>query len=237
MTVFISYSHTDTAQARQVHAALKDANLDPRVDFVDGGLGASFLDYMDKTLAQAKCLVLLHSQASSQSYWAREEWLAALASRTILVVPMLLDDTPLPPLLSHRVYADGRRAFETALSELVERLRLEVTPIMPAIISGGTDEPPYLVNCTRSQLMAVALASITDEYVIKQFLFQAELDDIETQLTTRSVANKVIDLLCLLQKIDELARFANWLDTSPNPLGRLVRAAKRKILSPPPQPG
>jgi hypothetical protein len=232
VTVMISYSHDDVAMAEQVVLALKVAGLDPRIDYENCGLGGNFVDYMDRTLAVAKSLVLLHSRSASTSYWVREEWLAALATRRILVLPFLLDETPLPPLLASRVFADARVQFADALILLVRRLVQQFQPLAVAPTYASGDGMRSLVNCTLDQLMAVAVQSIKDEGAIRRFLAsETEFETMADQLPAERIENRVVDLVCLLQQRDGVRRFANWLDKAPPPLGMLVRRAKASVLA------
>jgi len=232
MTVFISYSHADKSKAEQVVFRLKTASLDTRIDYENCALGGNFVDYIDRTLALAKSLVLLHSLSSYESYWVREEWLAALATRRILVVPFLLDATPLPPLLASRVFADATAQFADALELLVCRLVQQSQPIDVAPIHASADGMRRLVNCTLDQLMAVAVMSIKDDRVIHRFLSdEPEFETLRDQLQAERIENRVVDLACLLQKHDGVHRFANWLEKTRPPLGRLVKLAKASVLA------
>jgi hypothetical protein len=118
--IFISYSHDDAEVASRIAVALSDAGMKPWIDSVEIKPGDSFLEMMNKGLGTASYLVALLSRSSQYSRWMSREWLAALASKDTVVIPVLLDDSDVPPLLRDIVHIDmGRKGtIENGVSEL-----------------------------------------------------------------------------------------------------------------------
>ncbi|MCW5666527.1 MAG: toll/interleukin-1 receptor domain-containing protein [Piscinibacter sp.] len=101
----ISYSRTDRAQAERLRQALQ---LCDEV-FIDRDVqaGAEWRPEMAERIRSARRLVLLWSTRSASSMEVGAEWRMALAWG-VPVVPVLLDDTPLPAALSDRQAIDWR---------------------------------------------------------------------------------------------------------------------------------
>src|SRR5438094_511870 len=74
-------------------------------------------------LACAKYFLIVLSPHSATSAWVREELNSALmmqvAAGGTFIIPVLLADCEIPPLLSHRRFADFRQDYDGALSELL----------------------------------------------------------------------------------------------------------------------
>jgi hypothetical protein len=99
------------------------------------------------------------SPAAVRSSWVREELNAALmrqvASAGTFLLPVLVEDCDVPPLLAHRRFADFRRDYDAGLAELLELFERDAqTPQRRAIsssIRGRTRRFPTknLSTCTR----------------------------------------------------------------------------------------
>src|ERR1700734_1225929 len=102
--IFISYSRVNAADAEEVYDALSEVGLSPWLDRVEIKPGDSFLDRLNDGLSDASYLLLLLSESSLGSRWVTREWLSALASDKTVVMPILLEDVELPPLLRDITY-------------------------------------------------------------------------------------------------------------------------------------
>lgn len=69
------------------------------------------------------------SPSSVNSVWVRKELSAALIkelkSKSVVILPILLRDCDIPPLISDKRYADFRHDYQTGLSELLSVLSSE----------------------------------------------------------------------------------------------------------------
>jgi POT family proton-dependent oligopeptide transporter len=101
--VFISHSWKDKALVRDLEAKLRDAGAEVWVDHRDVNVGDNLPAEISNALRWCNTLLLIWSVSSAESYWVEIEWTNALSLRK-KIIPCLLDDTELPPILSHKVY-------------------------------------------------------------------------------------------------------------------------------------
>lgn len=129
--IFISYAHADAALVQPVLAALNDVGLRV-VDAAEGQAtmwGQDLESYLEGFFPGRvrSAMLFLSANYSKSNYCSRE--LAAIAGRAIeqpetsLILPVRLDDTPLPALLERFVCLDGRGISPC---ELAERARQAV---------------------------------------------------------------------------------------------------------------
>lgn len=108
INVFISYNVEDAAIGRRLGAQLKLVGADVWFDEWEIRAGDSLIGAIDEALPKFDIFVLLWSEHAARSDWVRSELEAALArripDRELRVVPVLLDDAPLPPLLTPLKY-------------------------------------------------------------------------------------------------------------------------------------
>ncbi len=109
--VFVSYAHEDEAWVRVLAENLDRAG---RVVFFDRWdvVGGSLLSQrLQQGLESAGAVVLVVSRAAVGKQWWQEEFAAAMARAVAGVqrlIPVLLDDVPLPPFVASRVWVDFR---------------------------------------------------------------------------------------------------------------------------------
>jgi hypothetical protein len=125
--VFVSYAQADKGIARQVAEALRHAGLLVWIDTWELQAGDSIGPRIDQAIASSDVLLVLLSRNAVASKWVQKELSAALSGelrdRAITVVPALLEDCDVPPLLSDRQYLDLRHDRPAAIRRLVEQIR------------------------------------------------------------------------------------------------------------------
>ncbi|MCW9059955.1 MAG: toll/interleukin-1 receptor domain-containing protein [Gammaproteobacteria bacterium] len=99
-SLFISYSHKD----KRIVYPLVDMNEDLQraawVDYLHTTPGSDWNEEHKSAIKRSYRLILLWSVNSAQSKTVEKEWRWALKCGT-QIVPVLLDETPLPPEVSH----------------------------------------------------------------------------------------------------------------------------------------
>ena len=98
-TVFVSYSRKDSARVQQAVELLEAGGAEVFRDIDDIQFGDRWEDVIKAKLAEAERVLIFWSQHALRSEWVGREWSIALAMDKRLV-PVLLDDTPMPPELS-----------------------------------------------------------------------------------------------------------------------------------------
>lgn len=141
--VFISYAHADGDWVKTLAENLHRAGLKVFYDQWDIGLGDVIVHKIDDGILNSRSGILVVSPTSLTRPYVQNEY-AALMDRAImrgqLLIPVLLKDAEMPPLLATRLYADFRNAegpgYQTAFDKLVRALKGE-RPGPPAILPSG----------------------------------------------------------------------------------------------------
>jgi len=118
--VFISYSSDEAPLVRQFEAELREAGIETWVDQRRLRAGDNLPVEISEALSWCNVLLLVWSKSSSQSNWVKLEWTNAVALDK-RIVPLLLDDTPLPSILSHKTYISSKNPDQRK-SELLRAL-------------------------------------------------------------------------------------------------------------------
>lgn len=129
--VFLSHTWIDSKISEKISDLLFQDSAELWVDYEKIKPGDSLPKKINDGIDWCEVFVLLWSDAASKSYWVNLEWECALTLRR-LILPCLLDDTPLPPILRRLSYCDFRdfgkgykRLFDVlGLAPLKERVYL-----------------------------------------------------------------------------------------------------------------
>jgi TIR domain len=121
--VFISHSGHDKSFVDRLVSDLAKNGIPVWYDKLDLRIGESIPGKINDGLAGAKYFLIVLSPHSATSAWVREELNSALmmqvAAGGTFIIPVLLADCEIPRLLSHRRFADFRKDYDDALSELL----------------------------------------------------------------------------------------------------------------------
>jgi len=123
MTWFISHNSADKPVARTLATLFLAEKLDVWLDEWRILPGDSIVHSINVGLEQASGLVVLWSSNAATSGWVDRELSGAVMrstkDRTFRIIPVLLDDTPLPPLISSLAYVDWRQGHAAAMVALL----------------------------------------------------------------------------------------------------------------------
>lgn len=121
--VFVSHASADKAFVDRLVGDLAARGIPVWYDKLDLRLGESIPGSINAGLADSKYFAIVLSRASVASKWVQEELNAALMTQVAkggtFILPLLLEDCAVPPLLAHRRHADFRSDYTAALTELV----------------------------------------------------------------------------------------------------------------------
>jgi hypothetical protein len=121
--VFISHASTDKPFVDRLVQDLTSRGVPVWYDKLDLKVGDSIPGAINEGLTAAKYFLLVLSKASVGSRWVQEEMNAALmhqvASGGTFIVPVMLEDCDVPPLLKHRRHADFRTDYGAGLTDLL----------------------------------------------------------------------------------------------------------------------
>jgi|SRR6185369_247644 len=207
--IFVSYARDDSAAALQIVAALKAAGLQPWIDQEEIRPGDSFVEKMNSGLTTASYVLLLMSAASLASRWVSREWMSALAGRSIVLLPLLLEQCPVPPLLADLIYIDFTGGFEAGTQRLLEFFQRESRPAtQPAPVDRDKPKRVSLRGCSRRELRLVAQHCL-DDGALQAFLFDAEVE--AGRIAGHSLHERLMSLLHITASEGTLKHFADWL--------------------------
>src|SRR5262245_27517854 len=109
-SIFISYSHLDSDLVGPVVALLRASKALVFRDVDRLEPGKKWREQLDKALSECTTLVLFWCSHRCASEEVKKEYTAAIARQKDLL-PLLIDDTPLPPNLAQYQYIDFRATF------------------------------------------------------------------------------------------------------------------------------
>jgi hypothetical protein len=128
-TVFLSYSHDDKQIVTEVAERLRAAGINVWFDLSEIRWGDSLRERIDRGLDSADFMAFFMSPNSMGKAWPRAELNAIISKqlsgdRGAMVLPILLDDTEIPPVLRDIRYVDLRdHDVESKSQQLIDAIR------------------------------------------------------------------------------------------------------------------
>lgn len=124
---FLSHSSADKAFIRQLAADLTANGISVWLDEQRIRVGDSIPEKIAQGLAESDYFLIGMSQKSSESAWVQKELNSALMSevqrRNVHILPLKLDDTPMPPIIADKKYADFSQSYKAGLDDLLSALK------------------------------------------------------------------------------------------------------------------
>lgn len=139
LTVFLSYAHRDSEVAQQVADRLKAAGIGIGLSF--SGRSENWIQDIERELSTAEFLIFFISRSSVESSFVMRDIQVALHRQVsgeggAVILPILLQDVEVPPLLRSYQYIDLRQGD-------VEKV---VREIVRAILKRRTDSEPEVIK-------------------------------------------------------------------------------------------
>lgn len=125
--LFISHSAKDKAIAGRLASDLMDRGHEVWFDESNIRVGESIPTGIERGIRRADFLLVLLSNHSATSRWVEQEWEAAhweeIQTGRIAVLPVRLEECPIPLLLQTKKYADMSASYSEGLDELLAAVR------------------------------------------------------------------------------------------------------------------
>ena len=125
-SIFISYSHADSSFADRLAQDLRESDVPAIYDKWLLRVGDSIIEKISSTVSAADKIVAILSPTSVKSQWVKKELAIAMTreinKRRVTVLPALLKDCNVPPILSDKFYADFRHSYYKGLRQILEAL-------------------------------------------------------------------------------------------------------------------
>lgn len=193
--VFISHSSSDKPFVRKLVHDLVESNVDVFFDEVALSPGDSIVDSISGAIRDTNYLIVVLSPASVDSLWVQREINAALYReidrRGMLVIPLLLHECELPPILADKLYLDftgGESAYDEQFQRLRSVLRMESSPPRVSASIPAPPTPPgrpelhdcvtFLRRLSPADLRRLVQSlSLTDLALLWHAVFNERLED------------------------------------------------------------
>jgi len=124
---FLSHSSADKTFVRQLAADLTANGISVWLDEQRIRVGDSIPEKIAQGLAESDYFLIGMSQKSSESAWVQKELNSALMSevqrRKVHILPLKLDDSPMPAIIADKMYADFSKSYKAGLDALLTALK------------------------------------------------------------------------------------------------------------------
>lgn len=126
--IFISHSSKDKQFANFLYADLIEHGYNPWLDERDIYAGQSIPREIQNALKASDYIAVVLSTNAVDSTWVEHEWATAfwdeMNSNKVKVIPLLLENCDIPPLLRTKKYADFRADYENGFDELLKSISI-----------------------------------------------------------------------------------------------------------------
>lgn len=120
--VFVSHSSKDKPIVDRIVSDLKKEGISVWYDKFEIEAGDNIVEKVNEGLKDSKYFLIVLSPNALASSWVVEETsfavLQQITSRGVFVIPILIEDCDIPPLLKHKKYVDFRRSYDQGIKEL-----------------------------------------------------------------------------------------------------------------------
>lgn len=124
---FLSHSSADKPFIRQLAADLTANGIGVWLDEQRIRVGDSIPEKIAQGLAESDYFLIGMSQRSSESAWVQKELNNALMTemqrRNVHILPLKLDDSPMPQIIAEKKYADFSKSYKAGLDDLLTALK------------------------------------------------------------------------------------------------------------------
>ena len=122
--VFVSHSSRDKPIVDRIVSDLTKHGISVWYDKFEIKAGDNIVQKVNDGLKDSKYFLIILSPNALSSHWVTEEMSSAvfieITSKGIFVIPVLIHDCEIPPLLRHKRYIDFRKSYEQGIRELLE---------------------------------------------------------------------------------------------------------------------
>jgi 5'-deoxynucleotidase YfbR-like HD superfamily hydrolase len=129
MKIFLSHSSEDKTFVRKMSDILKSQGYETWLDEERIQIGKSISNEIGEALAKSDVVLVFLSKSSVQSNWVHQEWELSFFEQVnrgkVYVLPLLIEECTIPPLLRDKKYADftNNESYETSLANLLRTLK------------------------------------------------------------------------------------------------------------------
>jgi hypothetical protein len=195
--IFISYGSQDQDMAALLADELGRKGFDVWLDVAEISAGISIVTAISEEMAKTDVILVLLSRDSVASPWCRAEYEAALTqeieSGAKRVIPVILDDVAVPPLLASRKRIDLRKGGKSPELRWIEHTLRDAVKELP-IAAMLPARPRY-----RYSKLAMIMSGVLDELPVPSF-------DQEPLLQGRTLVDLYRTVERLIERFEEVCR-------------------------------
>jgi hypothetical protein len=151
-SLFISYASADKTFARRLAASMTLLGHTVWIDQQEIGIGDSPWSKVEAGIEQAEYLIVVLSKHTLASAWVEREiqvkYCDEIAQRRTLILPVVIEDCPLPPFLRVKRFADFRVGYEIGLAQLTTTLHTQESQVPQPSPDAHSDPPEAVVTAT-----------------------------------------------------------------------------------------
>ncbi|RKY18091.1 MAG: hypothetical protein DRP63_02625 [Planctomycetota bacterium] len=124
--IFISHSSKDKEFATRLAQDLKEMGHQPWLDEWEIKVGECIVTKIEEGVSVSDYMVIVLTQDSISSGWVEKEWKSAywreIERKKVVVLPALLSQCEIPPLLRTKRYADFTKGYAVGFAHLVQAI-------------------------------------------------------------------------------------------------------------------
>lgn len=120
--IFISYSHDDYDMVSKICKALENYTVEVLLDKQELSVGDNIKQRISEMVDDSDYFIYVNSKNSNESSWATKELEKAKEQRK-KILPVQLDDSKMPEIVSGLVFADFVQSFDKGIEQLGRALR------------------------------------------------------------------------------------------------------------------
>lgn len=122
--VFVSHSSKDKSIVDRIVSDLENRGISVWYDKSEIKAGDNIVEKVNEGLRDSKYFLIILSPNAIRSSWVTEETsfavLQQIALKGIFVIPILIEDCDIPPLLRPKRYVDFRNSYDQGIQQLLE---------------------------------------------------------------------------------------------------------------------
>jgi hypothetical protein len=175
--LFLCHSSADKPFVMWLAKELSRAGIGVWFDEWEIRVGDSIVKKINEGISTSDYLVVVLSKAFVKSPWAQEELssgiLRTIQSQGAFILPLIIEDCEIPPLLAHRRYADFRENRMVGLSELLEATRLPEDRLSTRLQEYVSEFDEVAVEIRDASTMGVAAIPLKLVFVLNLIMEEA----------------------------------------------------------------
>ncbi len=192
MKVFISHSSKNRDEAARLCDDLAKEKIKTWLDRDELRGGDPLIDELQEALTSSTHLILLWSKPASESRYVSAEWQAAYDLGKV-IIPCLLDATPLPLFLRRFIFYDvSGESYTEALPQILEALGRTAPKKAKPKRGGALDKKDDVIDRLYRGQGEVLAAIYTDNDLPRAKRLQAKLDSLMKDAVRRWRADDVV---------------------------------------------